>query len=655
MSEPEEKATTGTEYFPYSIIREHQDKLISDVYSAIKFQRGLIAHAPTGLGKTAATLAPALKYAIEEKKTIFFLTSRHTQHTIIVDTLKKIKEKHNLDITIADIIGKKWMCLIENVSKLSSSEFSDFCKDMTKENKCPFFVKARTKDSKPTLDAKAVIEHLNRYGPFHIEEMIEYCKENKVCPYEIATFVSKNANVIISDYYYIFNSSIRDNFFRKIDKELKDSILIIDEGHNLPERIRELATSKLSSYILSRAIKEAKKFGKPKVKDHLEKINLALESLSRNLGESISYSSGFSDSKSYSQNNKYPETERLMQKSEFFKKVNELLGDYEEANAELYFAAEEIRLQQKQSFVGSVALFMESWLGEDKGFSRIISVSKSKMTGQRVVNLTYRCLDPSLISEAVLKECHSSILMSGTLNPTSMYKDLLGFPPQTKEEVYTSPFPHKNRLNLVVPITTTKFTSRTDAQFEHIARITAEMANQIQGNVAIYFPSYSVQKKVIPEFEKLCKKTAIIEHSELNKVEKKELIEKYVSYKNSAVLLAVIGGSFNEGIDIPNNIIKGIIIVGLPLKVPDLETKELIAYFDLKFKKGWDYGYIFPAFNKVLQSAGRCIRSGSDRGVIVFLDERYTMPNYFRCFPVDQKIKITREYIRAIDEFFKIE
>jgi DNA excision repair protein ERCC-2 len=120
------------------------------------------------------------------------------------------------------------------------------------------------------------------------------------------------------------------------------------------------------------------------------------------------------------------------------------------------------------------------------------------------------------------------------------------------------------------------------------------------------------------------------------------------------VLLGVSSGSFGEGVDFPGDLLKGVIVVGLPLKSPDLETRQLIDYFDLKFGKGWNYGYVFPAFNKTLQNAGRCIRSETDKGVVVFLDERYAWPRYFNCFPNDQDMVVTKEYLEAIRSFFGV-
>ena len=142
-----------------------------------------------------------------------------------------------------------------------------------------------------------------------------------------------------------------------------------------------------------------------------------------------------------------------------------------------------------------------------------------------------------------------------------------------------------------------------------------------------------------------------MEQSELSKIEKQDLLENFKKYKNAgAVLLGVMGANFAEGIDLPGDLLKCVVVVGLPLRRPDLETKELIKYFDEKFSKGWDYGYLFPAMNKCFQSTGRCIRSETDRGVVVYLDSRYQWQNYYRCF--QEKVDVSKDYVSLIKEFF---
>ena len=139
----------------------------------------------------------------------------------------------------------------------------------------------------------------------------------------------------------------------------------------------------------------------------------------------------------------------------------------------------------------------------------------------------------------------------------------------------------------------------------------------------------------------------------MSKKDKEDLLENFKKYKDSgAVLLCAVSGNYGEGIDLPGDFVKSVTVVGLPLGQPNLETKELINYFDKKFSKGWDYGYVFPAFNKTLQNAGRCIRSETDKGIVVFLDERYLWPMYKRCFPQDWEMEVSQDIIGEIEEFF---
>ena len=233
-----------------------------------------------------------------------------------------------------------------------------------------------------------------------------------------------------------------------------------------------------------------------------------------------------------------------------------------------------------------------------------------------------------------------------------MYKDLLGFPKNTRCIKYDDPFPEKNRLSLIVPKTTTKYTMRNDFQYKDIARNCAELIEAINGNTIVFFPSYYILEKVLSFFR--TKRKFFKEQQGLVKEEKHKLLDKFKEQKDKgAVLFAVISANFAEGIDLPGDLLKGVIIVGLPLQKPDLETKELINYYEQKYESGWDYGYIYPAFNKALQSAGRCIRSETDKGVIIFLDERYSWPQYTKYFPEDYSIDISTDFKAEISEFLK--
>lgn len=613
--------------FPYPNIRDIQGDMINDVIGCIEKGEHALIHAPTGLGKTAATLPAALSIALKKDLTVFFLTARHTQHHLAVSTLKDVKKKHGANIISCDIIGKQWMCGLEGIESLYANEFREYCRKLRDENACEFYSNTKKKSRRPTLKALSVLEELKTLSPLHCERVVEICVREKLCPYEMSNILAREAKVIIADYYYIFNQDIRNTFFNKSGNELERSIIIIDEAHNLPKRCRELMSWNLSNFILNRAVKESGKFGLDSVRERLYGVMDVLDKLSAELDDK--------------------KEERLVKKDDF---VGRIGNEYDNIISELIFAADEVREKQKQSYVGSVGSFLEAWTGQDNGFARILG--RKAAAREPYINLMYRCLDPSFVTKDVIGSAHSVIGMSGTLTPTFMYRDILGFN-KIKERVFDSPFPRKNRLALIVPETTTKFTRRKKDEFEKIAKVCSNIVNLVPGNSLVFFPSYSLRDAVYFYFSSMCKKEIFIEKPRLTKEEKHSLLEDFKGCKDKgACLMGVTAGSFGEGIDLPGDFLKGVIVVGLPLEKPSLEVKELIDYYDVKYGKGWEYGYIFPAMIKTMQNAGRCIRSENDKGVVVFLDERYALQQYYRCFSPDYGIRITRMYEDRIRGFF---
>ncbi len=603
--------------FPYEKIRDVQKDLILKVDSAFQDKKNLIVHAPTGLGKTAATLCPALKHALEKDLTVFFLTSRHTQHLIAIETLKEIRHKYGTKIVTTDIIGKKWMCPVPGTDKLFSNEFSDYCKSVRESGSCEFYSKTKN-GIKLTPHAKEILQEAKDISPCHSEKMIELCADERLCPYEITSALSKHSKVVIGDYYYIFNPHIRELFFGKSNKKLENSIIIVDEAHNLPSRLRDLMTHRLSNYMLNRAISEAKKFGYSETKSNIENIKQILEDMADT-------------------------EEKVVTKRDFSRQ----LPDYTDLVADFEFIGDSVRESEKQSYIGSIANFLEQWTGKNNGFVRIIT---KKMLKTPLITLSYRCLDPGMLSNEVAEKAYSTVLMSGTLQPLSMYQDILGFK-NAQTQSFESPFPTDNRLDIVIPRTTTKYTERNESQYREIAEICSEVVDTIPGNSIIFFPSYRLRDSVYRYFE--TRKKIMLETRNLSKKQKRAVLSKFKENQlEGSVLLGVVSGSFGEGIDLPGNLLKGVVVVGLPLHYPDLETKALIKHYDTKFSKGWDYGYLFPAMNRVLQNAGRVIRSSNDKGVVVFLDKRYTWHNYYRCFSHDQNIKVTLNYQKELENFF---
>ena len=645
--------------FPYEKVRPIQEDMIQEISQSINQGKKILVHAPTGIGKTISVLGPALKQSIDKNKVVMMLTARHTQHNLAIKTLKDISSKHELDFGVVDIIGKKWMCVVGGVERLNSGEFAEFCKSRKEDSLCEFYNNTYTK-KELSVRARKFIDDLKKLGIKSSEEIIELAAEKKLCPYEISLELAKKANVIVADYFYLFNPEIFKKFAARTGRDLNDLIVVVDEGHNLADRVRELLSVNLSSFTIKRAITEARENGYPELSKTLEGMqNLLHEMFSVDsideklvskkdfvekiveLDNSVSYETYEEDSKNL----------HTGEDEEEEKDSIDIAGAYETLKTEFEDIGFEILKTKKRSYIVSIAFFLEKWLGKDEGYVRLIS--KKYFRGEEIITLSYHCLDPSLITKEIIENVHSFVIMSGTLVPLQFYKDILGFEEDNKGFVYNSPFPDNNRLNLVIPKTTTKYSMRSQKQYQEIAKIAGEVSNSIKGNVIVFFPSYSLRDNIYPFFKFFCEKEVLLETPGLRKEEKKALIDDFKNQKEKgAVLLAVTSGSFGEGIDLPGDLLHGVIVVGIPLQPPDLETKELISYYDKRFGKGWDYGYLLPAITKVLQNAGRCIRSEEDKGVIVFLDQRYSWSTYYRCFPGDWAVKVSMNYLSEIDNFF---
>lgn len=636
-------------FFPYENIREGQKEFLNDVIETVISRKILIAHAPTGIGKTAAVLGGSLKFALENEKTIIFLTPKHTQHIIVMDTLKKIKEKFNINFCTVDIIGKQHLCMIKDVDEISPSQFHEYCRVKKEKGECEYF-----ENTHKTRNELTVIKILERIkDELMSSEEIKKISENfNFCPYEIAMRAAKISNVIICDYFHIFSKPIREAFLERIGKNLDEIILIVDEAHNLPNRIREISQSSISEITIERAIKEAKK-----INDNiLEKFLYELKEILKNLKPNVKI-----------ENRDIKNNEWLIERKKFIEKVEEIakiFGEnysYDDIIIHLGYVGEEIISENKISYIKSISKFLYSWKIDEPSFVRILSLKTSKRTNEKYLSLRNICLDPSIVSKEIFNECYSAILMSGTLTPLKMYSEILGI--EEKRAIlreYKSPFPKENRVIIITKGLTTKFTSRSEDMFERYANKIYEISKYVDGNIAVFFPSYQILDKIFDKIfnynkENKNTKKIIREYQEMDREERKEILEELKNYKESggALLFAVMSGSLSEGVDYPDNLLKAIIIVGLPLNAPDLETKSLIEYYDIKFNMGWEYGYIYPAINKVIQASGRGIRSEKDRCIIILMDERYKWSNYHKCLPSEFAFITTYKPEDYVKNFWK--
>ncbi len=599
--------------FPFSTIRDGQKEFLDDVRRVVESKGILLAHAPTGIGKTVAALVPALEYALENDKVVFFLTPKQSQHKIAVDTLRLIKKVRGVDFTVVDVISKQAMCP-RDISGEYYAVFNELCKFEQKTRRCKYFRKYD----------RAVTDRITR-EIMHVEELKDLCTVNGICPHRAALDAARHANVLICDYNYLF-SDISETVLSALKLDLEDIILVVDEAHNLPDRIRNHLSDELTLNSLKEATKE------------MQSIDVLLY---RHLRGVEKFFNEFMRDK---------DKEQTIEKQTIVDGVNKVLQEtlgepvtYSEFIEELKKIGVALKGKKERSAILRVAEFLDGWT-TDLACSRIFN-------NEPTPRLSFRLLDPSVLSENILSRVHAAIMMSGTLYPTEMYADILGTGlEKTLLKEYKSPFPVENRLIIVTKDLTTRYSERGENMYKNIAEKISKISDVVDGNLAVFFPSYALLESIASYIPK---EKTLIERRHMSKRQKNKLYNQLRD--KGGILLGVQAGSLSEGVDYEDNILKAVIIVGLPLSPPTLEVKDLQRYYVNKFgeDEGKLYSYIYPAIGKVLQAGGRGIRSETDIGVIILMDYRFAYPIYRKCLPPDYGFKITDEPEKLCKKFFK--
>ena len=615
--------------FSHEKPRRYQDELINDVAEAVSGKSHLLAHAPTGIGKTAAVIGPSLSWALENKGTVFFLTPKISQHSIAVDELRKIKDKHGVLFRAVDMIGRKYACVDDTLHNLDVEEFYEICRRRRKEEKCQYYKNAVGFNKEEKEATKLYFDKLMRDYPGidYASNLVDMCKnfvyageETPLCAYEIMTKMASQSTVVIADYFHLLSPSIRQVFLDRTKKKLSKSIVIIDEAHNVPDRVRSHLSISITHLLVNKAEKELRVMG---VKD----LQKQVVRLKRAMNEILE--------------------KKLKDKKEVLILKEDLPDiDHEEFKS-VGLAYLEASNRTKSACV-KLAKFFSLW---EQDLSSYLRMARKWKSGG--MTISYKNLDPSLATSDLIKEARSVIAMSGTLTPLEMYRDLLGFEKdRTMLRIYKSPFPKKNRLNLIYTGVTTKYSQRTRENFARLADLVTRVVNAVPGNVAVFLPSYDVMNSILAMVK--MNKPVFVQKENNSPSDLMRMLSEFRNMKSSgAVLFAVAGGSLSEGIDYPGRDLLAVLVVGIPLNEYDLETKALIDYYEYKFGAGWTYGYLYPAMARAIQAAGRLIRNPDDIGVVVFMDERYTWKNYSRCFPPDLEFKVSISPELDVRRFFE--
>ena len=654
-------------FFAHENVRDSQGEMISDGVRVLSEGGFLLAAAPTGIGKTAAALASALQSSFDnrlstERSNIIFMTGRQSQHKIVVDTVRKINSRIPdgiPKISLVDIIGREGMC--------------DHVEAMTGKCNCEDDVVEESRKSRRADLRQRILEE-----PRDVDWTVKYGRARKICPWAAARSAAGHADVLVCDYNHVFVENVREASLPAMGIELERSILIIDEAHNLPDRIRSGLERRVTDQVFRRArdnIEEYKGNLQRKV-DSLDieesKELIRARELEKQIDALQAPVQEWLEKLKIENENTRGDDLRIST-TDFLevisKSINGVLDDEQDDDISrvngmvqrlfsVVIDEEEDSEEDEQNDCTRIAEILEICIRYRKSPALALVFDHSLEQPR----LTSHLLDPSLLGEEIFERCRGSILMSGTLFPPEMYSEILGVPREKAScRIYSSDFPISNRPVLIASDVTSKFTER-EMSMSLIGEHVRAVIENTKGNVAIFAPSYSMLDRVHSDFENLgwSSKRVIKEEQRMSKRRVEAMISTLYEQKDmgGVAIFGVLNGKLSEGVDYSDNILDALVCIGLPMAPPSAKQDALIEYFTDKFdrNRAWKYVSLQPAVNSVLQALGRPIMKKEDRAIVVLLEKRMLERRVSDCMPKMMRMQTskpsrTAERVRA---FFEI-
>lgn len=567
--------------FPY---REGQRDLVVSVYRTILRKKKLFIQAPTGVGKTMATVFPAVRAVGEglgEK--IFYLTAKTITRTVAEQAFSLLKEKGLLYKTIT-LTAKEKICFCEEAE--------------CNPDACPY--------AKGHFDRvnDAVFDLITHSGDWSREVLEEQAKKHMVCPFEMSLDVSNWADAVICDYNYAFDPQAHlKRFFSESGKG--EYLFLIDEAHNLVERGREMYSASL-------------------YKEDLLEVRKLVKAEDPKLAKGLSEC-----------NQQFLELKRVCEHYQILKSVSHIALKLMNVLSKLEDYLEECKDAEKKKRVLDFYFAVRSFLNiHDIMDENYVIFSEMMEDGRFQIKLF--CVNPAVNLQNYLEQGNSTIFFSATLLPVHYYKKLLSVEKDDYAVYAHSSFPQENKFLFIGTDVSTRYTRRGESTYQRFARYIAVMAEQKKGNYMAFFPSYRFLEEVHTCFLECVdhEVDSICQVSYMDEEQRKEFLEEFEQEREkSLVAFCVMGGIFSEGIDLTDDKLIGAVIAGTGLPQVCTEREILKQYFNAADMDGFDYAYLYPGMNKVLQSAGRVIRTESDRGVILLLDDRFRAMRYREVFP----------------------
>lgn len=607
----DQKAQPGNSasYFPY-IARKSQIRIMRSVFEAVSAGRHVVLESPTGSGKTVSVLSALMECRGDRK--ILYLTRTNSQQKQVMKELRMISVKSPV-FGIA-IQGRNNSCLLagedEEMKTGTPEELSSYCS----------FLKERTKSETEgcryyyglmNSDSAELAGWMKRRMP-DSEELVKECAVLRVCPYELSKSLLSDADVVTAPYIYFFDPFIRRRLLDWMATPIEKLIVVLDEAHNLPDYLREIESVKFSIKAAKGMVKEAEEYGDPEVTPgtSIRDVSETVESIITGMAKDFILD----------EDGLVPETEfetRLMEEMGISSRSFALMISVLTMQGEF---VRDMRLKNgrlPRSYIHSFGDFMRFWIeAEPQHYVKLVN-------GGENPSIEAYCMDPS-IAAAPLLDTYASVHMSGTMGRLEDYRILLNLPEDSVTAVIPSDFPPENRKIIYVEDVTTRYEiiSKDAGMIASISERIVDICMAARRNTIVFLTSYSLLDSLLSlGIEKRLGTNVLVEEKGMGQP---ELMEKVDSFKRTkgAVFLSVIGGRISEGLDFPDESLEMVVIVGIPYPRPTAKQRALVNYYDILYKKGWDYAVRNPAVRRLMQASGRMIRSERDRGIAVVLDKR---------------------------------
>lgn len=580
--------------FPFENPRAGQIELMQTIEGFMAEKRPMLIQAPTGLGKTVGVLYPVLKEALARGQRVVYVTPKNSQHSVAEDAVTRFQES-GAKLKSLSITAKGKICFKNE--PLCNPDYCEYARD--------YYGK---------VQEQGILDLLARKRKLKARTFRELGEQYRVCPFELQLDSAREVDVVICDYNYVF--APRSALGRMTDLSVDQSgrpNLVIDEAHNLPSRAMDYYSPALSSVILENMrdeIRQANARFRYEAEDLLDDCLKAVSSCRKGEGG---------------------KPQRIAPPIELFRdqhaRLSAFLSRYLDSGVEIANQDVILRLcYYWAEFSGTLEL------AGDPDRQEFFTTFYPHVTGG-TVKIT--CCDASAMLKECYKEYEQIAGFSATLKPFEYYVRLSGLDGgKVRTAEFDSPFPHERRKLLIIPQISTRYSQR-ERNYEKIADAVQRITALRRGNYFVFLPSFVFLERVVALFQAPPGFTAVRQERGMKAAGVEEIVERLRSQNVPTIVFAVQGGSFSEGVDYAGEAVIGAFVVGPPLPTFDLEREQMRAYYQQKYVAGFDYAYTIPAMAKAVQAAGRVIRSETDKGIIVLMDQRFLEPGYSRAMPAD--------------------